>query len=152
MGHLELERAPVHNHVGHLDSERVPDSNHVGHVELERASESNHVGYLDLEQCQELPPLPPNLHINHLEEEEQAEQENGGGIPEEEELRRRRREEEGRELNTELRVLITREIRKPGRRKCTCWGLIQQKCGIHKARYKKIYFLDVPRKVFLKQN
>lgn len=133
MGHLETERAPVLNHTGHLNLERVPDSNHVGHIELERAPDSNHVSCLDLEQPQELPPLPPILHENHLEEEEEAEQKNAGGNPDEEELKQKRREE-GRELNTELRVLITREIRKPGRRKCTCWWSYSTKCGIRKAR------------------
>ncbi|MCI4378016.1 hypothetical protein PGIGA_G00210150 [Pangasianodon gigas] len=124
-GHLELERAPVLNHTGQLDLERVPDSNHVGHVELERAPDSNHVGCLESERSQELPPLPPNLDANHLEEEEEAEQENGGRNPEEEELKRTRREE-GRELNTELRVLITREIRKPGRRYERIFYLLKQ--------------------------
>lgn len=123
--HLESEQTPVLNHMGHLDLERVPDSNHVSHVESERLPDSNHVDCLNLEQSQELPPLPPNLHRNHLEEEEEAEQENGGGSPEEEELKKARREE-GRERNTELRVLITREIRKPGRRKCTYWSHSQQ--------------------------
>lgn len=133
MSHLELEQAPVLNHMGHLDLEQVPDSNHIGHVELERAPDSNHMGCLDLERTQELPSLPPsNLHGNHLAEEEEAKRENGGDDPEEEELKRRRIEE-GRELNTELRVLITREIRKPGRRRCTCWAHVQQNVE-HKAR------------------
>ncbi|XP_034160659.2 integrator complex subunit 6 isoform X1 [Pangasianodon hypophthalmus] len=125
-GHSELEQAPVLNHTGHLDLERVPDSNHVGHVELERAPDSNHVGCLESpERSQEVPPLPPNLDANHLEEEEDAEQQNGGRNPEEEELKRTRREE-GRELNAELRVLITREIRKPGRRYERIFYLLKQ--------------------------
>ncbi|XP_060793212.1 integrator complex subunit 6 isoform X1 [Neoarius graeffei] len=123
--HLESEQTPVLNHMGHLDLERVPDSNHVSHVESERLPDSNHVDCLNLEQSQELPPLPPNLHRNHLEEEEEAEQENGGGSPEEEELKKARREE-GRERNTELRVLITREIRKPGRRYERIFYLLKQ--------------------------
>ncbi|KAF4086653.1 hypothetical protein AMELA_G00086370 [Ameiurus melas] len=126
VSHLELEEAPVLNHMGQLDLEQVPDSNHVGHVELERAPDSNHMGCLDLERSQELPSLPPpNLHGNHLAEEEEAERENGGDDPEEEELKRRRIEE-GRELNTELRVLITREIRKPGRRYERIFYLLKQ--------------------------
>ncbi|KAK3542950.1 hypothetical protein QTP70_007292 [Hemibagrus guttatus] len=125
VGHLETERAPVLNHMGHLNLEQVPDSNHVGHVELDRAPDSNHVSCLDLEQPQELPLLPPILHENHLEEEEEAEQKNAGGNPDEEELKRKRREE-GRELNTELRVLITREIRKPGRRYERIFYLLKQ--------------------------
>lgn len=122
MGHLETERAPVLNHMSRLDLERVPDSNHVGHIELEHAPDSNHVSCLDLEQSQEPPPLPSNFYENHLERDQESEQENGGGSAVEEELKERRRREEGHELNTELRILITREIRKPGRRKCTCWG------------------------------
>ncbi|KAG7331437.1 hypothetical protein KOW79_005406 [Hemibagrus wyckioides] len=125
LGHLETERAPVLNHMGHLNLEQVPDSNHVGHVELERAPDSNHVSCLDFEQPQELPPLPPILHENHLEEEEEAEQKNAGVNPDEEELKQKRREE-GRELNTELRVLITREIRKPGRRYERIFYLLKQ--------------------------
>ncbi|KAB5576687.1 hypothetical protein PHYPO_G00200760 [Pangasianodon hypophthalmus] len=107
---------------------RAPDANHAGHshVELERAPDSNHVGCLESpERSQEVPPLPPNLDANHLEEEEDAEQQNGGRNPEEEELKRTRREE-GRELNAELRVLITREIRKPGRRYERIFYLLKQ--------------------------
>lgn len=153
MGHLELERAMVLNHMAHHNLEQVPDSNHVGHVELECATESNHVGCLNLDRVQDLPPLPPNRHENHLEEEEEFEQENGGGGPEEQELTmtRRERREEGHELNTELRILITREIRKPGRRKCSCWGQII-KMIVMKTFNARIYWLDVTRKVFLKQN
>ncbi|KAF5880278.1 integrator complex subunit 6, partial [Clarias magur] len=127
MGHFDLERAPVQNHTGHLDSEQGPDSNH---VDLEHAPEFNHVDSPDSDRSQELPPLPPILHGNHLEEEEEgARQQNGGGEVEEDELKERRsvrRREEGCELNTELRVLITREIRKPGRHYERIFYLLKQ--------------------------
>ncbi|KAM9485991.1 integrator complex subunit 6 [Clarias gariepinus] len=128
VGHFDLERAPLPNHTGHLDSEQGLDSNH---VDLEHAPEFNHTDSLDSERSQELPPLPPILHGNHLEEEEKegARQQNGGGQLEEDELKNRRsvrRREEGCELNTELRVLITREIRKPGRHYERIFYLLKQ--------------------------
>ncbi|KAI5107416.1 integrator complex subunit 6 [Silurus meridionalis] len=126
VGHLEFEQAPVLNYMGHLDSEQVTYSNHIGQAEFERVPNSNHMGCLDLEQSQELPPIPPNLHENHLEEDVEGELENGRGNGEGKEVKRRRNEEDQCELNAELHVLITREIRKPGRRYERIFYLLKQ--------------------------
>ncbi|TSQ01588.1 Integrator complex subunit 6 [Bagarius yarrelli] len=124
VSHLETEQASVPNHMGHLNLEQVLVSNHVGYVEPKLAPDFNHVSCLDLEQPQELPTVPSDHHKIHLEEEEEAEQENERVKPLKEELKRRR--EDGCELNTELRVLITREIRKPGRRYERIFYLLKQ--------------------------
>uniref|UniRef100_A0A8B9GXJ3 Integrator complex subunit 6 n=1 Tax=Astyanax mexicanus TaxID=7994 RepID=A0A8B9GXJ3_ASTMX len=115
--------------------------NHVGQIEPDKSA--------DLDPSPESAPISPDLQQNHLqgdeEEDKQEEevQENGQATEEEasvdgeeEEGVTRRypspnqlkklRKEEGKELNTELRVLITKEIRKPGRRYEKIFYLLKQ--------------------------
>ncbi|XP_072542755.1 integrator complex subunit 6 isoform X1 [Salminus brasiliensis] len=132
----ENNHSAVGNHVGHVEPDPTPD--------LEPSPES----------AAPPPDLQRNhLEVDEEEEEEQQQQqqepmqepmqENGQSNEEElsvdgeedEQVTRRYpspnqlkkiRKEEGKELNTELRVLITKEIRKPGRRYEKIFYLLKQ--------------------------
>ncbi|KAL6485287.1 hypothetical protein MHYP_G00073320 [Metynnis hypsauchen] len=122
----------VENHVGHLEPDRTPDT------ELSPGSESatssphlpkNHLDVDEEEQPQE-PPQEPTQENGQSNEEEPS----VGGEEDEQVTPRypspnqlkKMRKEEGQELNTELRVLITKEIRKPGRRYEKIFYLLKQ--------------------------
>ncbi|XP_062862367.1 integrator complex subunit 6 [Trichomycterus rosablanca] len=103
--HFELDHPPIANH----------ESNHVGSLDLDCTPDSNHMSHMDSDHTLELASLLPNHYSNNLEKEEEEDKLDNGRIDKEEDGLKKLKKEEGRELNTELRVLITREIRKPGR-------------------------------------
>lgn len=136
--HLDLE----HSHVGPIDLEQPSDLLHTDQSDLshtpdcpsglERTPTVNHVSLIDSENT--LGPLTfsPPAHLKNPEDEEEEENELMINI-EDEELRMRKTEE-GKKLNMELRVLITREIRKPGRRHERIFQLLKQIQGSFETR------------------
>lgn len=116
--HFESDHLPITSNGGNLDLKHPPESNHVYSLELDCTPDSNHTDHKDSDHTLELASLLPNLYSSDLETEEEGEEEgkqDDRRINKEDDGLKKQKQEEGLELNTELRVLITREIRKPGR-------------------------------------